>query len=55
MITVGVGDMIDQGFLKAMASTPADFHFCNDSVEPEGAFLNVATLLAAQSKPTPLT
>ena len=36
MITVGVGDMIDQGFLKAMASTPADFHFCNDSIELEG-------------------
>lgn len=52
MITVGVGDKVDQGFLKSMASTPADFHYCNDSIELEGTFLNVATLLAAQPAPT---
>ena len=52
MITVGVGDRVDQDFLKEMASSPNDFHFCNDSIELEGAFLNVATLLAAQPKAT---
>ncbi|MEN0067285.1 MAG: Hsp70 family protein [Myxococcota bacterium] len=47
IITVGVGDQVQQSFLSNMASGPGDFHFCNESLELEGTFINLATELSA--------
>jgi molecular chaperone DnaK len=46
IITIGVGREIQQEFLRATASRPTDFHFCNESVELEETFINLATELA---------
>jgi hypothetical protein len=52
IITVGVGNQVDPTFLTAMASSPADFHYCTGSLELEGTFLNVATLLSGGAAAT---
>ena len=52
IITVGVGQQVDQDFLSSMASSPSDFHFCSGSFELEGTFLNVATQLSRDASPT---
>ncbi|HHO51578.1 MAG TPA: VWA domain-containing protein [Deltaproteobacteria bacterium] len=49
VITVGVGDQVQRGFLSSLASGPSDFHFCNESLELEGTFINLATELGAPS------
>jgi molecular chaperone DnaK len=48
IITVGVGSQVQQDFLSSIASGPSDFHFCNESLELEGMFINLATELAAE-------
>ena len=46
VITIGVGREIQQDFLRSLASQPSDFHFCGESLELEGTFINLATELA---------
>jgi len=48
VITVGVGNMVQQDFLRSLASREEDFHFCGESLELEGTFINLATQLAPQ-------
>ncbi len=45
IIAIGVGDQVQQGFLGSLASGPNDYHFCNESLELEGTFINLATEL----------
>lgn len=46
VITIGVGAEVDQAFLSSLASGPQDYHFCNEALELEGTFINLATQLA---------
>lgn len=46
VVTIGVGQQVRQDFLRTLASRPSDFHFCNESVELQGTFINLATELA---------
>ncbi len=46
VITIGVGPEVEQEFLRSMASGPNDYHFCNEALELEGTFINLATQLA---------
>ncbi|MBN2799622.1 MAG: Hsp70 family protein [Deltaproteobacteria bacterium] len=48
VITVGVGSLVQQDFLRSLASRPADYHFCGESLELEGTFINLATQLAGE-------
>ncbi len=45
IITIGVGNQVRPDFLKSLASRAEDFHFCNESVELQGTFINLATEL----------
>jgi len=47
VITIGVGPQVQRSFLQSLASQPTDFHFCSESVELEGTFINLATELSA--------
>ncbi len=46
IITIGVGDQVEQDFLRSLASRPEDYHFCGESLDLEGTFINLATQLA---------
>jgi molecular chaperone DnaK len=46
LITIGVGDQVEQDFLRALASQPDDYHFCSQSLDLQGTFINLATELA---------
>ena len=46
IITIGVGDQVEGAFLSQLASGPSDYHFCNDSIDLAGTFINLATELA---------
>ncbi len=46
VVTIGVGPQVQQEFLRGLASSPRDFHFCSESVELEGTFINLATELS---------
>jgi len=46
VITIGVGSEVHQDFLSSLASGPNDYHFCNEALELEGTFINLATQLA---------
>ncbi len=50
IITVGVGSLVRPDFLRGLASRPTDFHFCNESVELEGTFINLATELGGPER-----
>ncbi|MDP2305314.1 MAG: Hsp70 family protein [Pseudomonadota bacterium] len=45
IITIGVGAQVRPEFLRTLASRPEDYHFCNESVELQGTFINLATEL----------
>jgi molecular chaperone DnaK len=47
VITIGVGSEVQQDFLASLASGPKDYHFCSDSIELAGTFINLATELAS--------
>ncbi len=47
VVTIGVGPQVHQEFLRGLASSPNDYHFCSESVELEGTFINLATELSA--------
>ena len=48
VITVGVGKQVQREFLETLCSRPRDYHHCNESIELEGTFINLATELAAE-------
>ena len=48
IITIGVGEQVRQDFLEGLASRPDDYHFCSESLELEGTFINLATELAGE-------
>ncbi|NCG19117.1 MAG: Hsp70 family protein [Rhodobacterales bacterium] len=50
IITIGVGDQVQGDFLASLASGPSDYHFCSESLELEGTFINLATELSAPAK-----
>lgn len=45
IITVGVGNQVRPDFLRSLASRPDDYHYCNESLELQGTFINLATEL----------
>jgi molecular chaperone DnaK len=47
IITIGVGAQVRPEFLKNIASRPEDYHFCNESVDLQGTFINLATELGS--------
>lgn len=47
VVCIGVGPQVQQGFLRSLVTRPQDMHFCNESVELEGTFINLATELTA--------
>ena len=46
VVAIGVGPQVQQEFLRGLASSPNDYHFCSESVELEGTFINLATELS---------
>ena len=48
LITIGVGSQVQQDFLRSLASQPGDYHFCSESIELRGTFINLATELAGE-------
>jgi molecular chaperone DnaK (HSP70)/uncharacterized protein YegL len=46
IIMIGVGDQVKHEFLRNLASQPSDYHFCGESLDLEGTFINLATQLA---------
>lgn len=46
VIAIGVGREVQQEFLRSLVSGPRDYRHCDESVELEGAFINLATELA---------
>jgi len=49
IITIGVGAQVEQDFLASLASGPQDYHFCNEAIELEGTFINLATELGGDN------
>jgi molecular chaperone DnaK len=47
VVTIGVGRQVQQDYLRSLASQPSDYHFCAESLDLEGTFINLATQLAA--------
>lgn len=45
LITIGVGNQVRPDYLRSLASRPEDYHFCNESIELQGTFINLATEL----------
>lgn len=50
IIAIGVGSQVEQEFLSSLASGPNDYHFCNESLELEGTFINLATELSGSGE-----
>jgi len=50
IITIGVGDQVQQNFLASLASGPNDYHFCNEAIDLEGTFINLATELSNENR-----
>jgi Mg-chelatase subunit ChlD len=50
IITIGVGDQVQQNFLSSLASGPNDYHFCNEAIDLEGTFINLATELGSDQR-----
>jgi Mg-chelatase subunit ChlD len=48
LVTIGVGPQVRPEFLRLLASRPEDYHFCNESVELQGTFVNLATELGGE-------
>jgi Mg-chelatase subunit ChlD len=49
IVTIGVGRQVQPDFLTGLASRAEDYHFCSESVELQGTFINLATELEASS------
>jgi len=50
IITIGVGAQVQQNFLSSLASGPNDYHFCNEAIDLEGTFINLATELGGENQ-----
>ncbi|MCB9778356.1 MAG: Hsp70 family protein [Alphaproteobacteria bacterium] len=50
VVTIGVGRQVHQDFLQSLCSRAGDFHYVDQSVELEGAFINLATELSDDGK-----
>ncbi len=46
IVTIGVGQQVHPEFLRGLASRQEDYHFCSESVDLQGTFINLATELA---------
>jgi molecular chaperone DnaK len=46
IVAIGVGQQVRPDFLRGLASRPEDYHFCSESIELQGTFINLATELA---------
>ena len=46
IITIGVGRQVKRDFLASLSSNPSDYHHCDESIELEGTFINLATQLS---------
>ena len=46
IITIGVGRKVRRDFLSSLCSNASDYHHCDESVELEGTFINLATQLS---------
>ena len=49
LIAIGVGNDVDQKFLRQIASTPEDYYFAAESVQLESTFSGIAGRLVAES------
>jgi uncharacterized protein YegL len=49
IITIGVGRKVRRDFLTSLCSNASDYHHCEDSIELEGTFINLATELGNRS------
>lgn len=49
IITIGVGRKVRRDFLTSLCSNASDYHHCDESVELEGTFINLATELSTSS------
>jgi molecular chaperone DnaK len=49
IITIGVGQRVNQDFLQRMCMRPSDFHRHTEQVELDGTFINLATEVSTQS------
>ncbi len=47
IIAIGVGRKVRRDFLTALCSNASDYHHCDESVELEGTFINLATQLGS--------
>jgi len=45
VIAIGVGRQVKRDFLASLSSNPSDYHHCDESIELEGTFINLATQL----------
>ena len=45
VITIGVGRQVRREFLAGLCSNPSDYLHCDESIELEGTFINLATQL----------
>jgi len=46
IITVGVGRQVKQDYLRGLCSSSTDYHHCDQSIDLEGTFINLATELS---------
>jgi molecular chaperone DnaK len=46
IITVGVGRQVKQDYLRGLCANAQDYHHCDQSIELEGTFINLATELS---------
>ncbi len=46
IITVGVGRQVQQDYLRGLCSSSSDYHHCDQSIDLEGTFINLATELS---------
>jgi len=46
VIAIGIGRQVKRDFLTSLCTNPSDYHHCDESVELEGTFINLATQLA---------
>ena len=50
IITIGIGEDVNQQFLRLLASSPADYHFAKASFELKNIYKEVADMLALPEK-----
>ncbi|MGB0640373.1 MAG: vWA domain-containing protein, partial [Myxococcota bacterium] len=46
IIAIGVGRQVQQDYLRSLCSSANDYHHCNEPLDLEGTFINLATELS---------